>query len=218
MRYRWCVPVGLFLGVLGFAPPSGALSTTLQNPAFGTANDTDGNGTFDSLTTTGTGFIGTRRFDGLVIDRGLLEFDLSGIPSSATIESVSFAFRIVLTGSGSQGVDVVGYSGDGAVAIGDATVAGTLLGNYDAGPLGLGFHSLDLGTAFLQALVGTGASLGLRLQADADGVNTAIGSPEFGDEEPKVVVTFSLPEPGAAISLLAGAIWIWSNAGPSRRR
>ena len=88
----------------------------------GYANDTGLDGSFETLDTTATS-VNTRRSSSSVGEnRGLLEFDISGISPTATVLSATFRFYAwMINGVGDPVFDVYGYSGNGAISLADAT-------------------------------------------------------------------------------------------------
>lgn len=129
--------------------------------------------------------------------RGMFEFDIRPVPLLASVESVSFQFRTVSFTTNTTEVEIFGYAGDGLLTVEDATRPGTLLTTYD--PNAVGIQTVDLGPAFLQSLLGTSDSLGLRLQGALPPVNMNIAGFESGAaSSPQLIVEFSIA-PTAAV-------------------
>ena len=63
-------------------------------------------------------------------DRTVLEFDVSDIPDDAQINFAEFSIRMSSFISDSSNIDIIGYSGDGAVTTTDAEVPGQFLATF----------------------------------------------------------------------------------------
>lgn len=89
--------------------------------------------------------------------RSAIEFDLSGIDSGATINSANLFLRDY--GSSRDGVlNIWAYSGDGVIAVEDASMTGNLVGTVTiVDAEGTQDFNTDV-TAFIQSLVDSGAS------------------------------------------------------------
>ncbi len=196
-----------------------ATSSTIDVSVNGTVRDTNGDGTFDVLSS-----VLDNQLYGLVVrkvtdpgflmeDRTLLEFNISTFALGDTINLLSFHFQEAVSSSFSDNVNVFAYSANGSLGIADATIGGTLLGSYNPTTLGLGEHSLSLDSSFLQSLIGTSNFLGLRLQSSGGFVNTSLNSMEqaaqaalsgFSIISPHLDVD-STPVPEPATMLLLGS-------------
>ncbi len=201
----------LACGVLSPAVEAGSLTFTATSNGY--AESPNGNGDYTSLASDPAGNLVVRQFPGAVQDVALMTFDLSSLPANATITGVAFEFyESVETGNSGTVVGIDGYSTtSSAVMLGDATAAGTQLGQYDNVSLGVGVHSVSLSSSDLLGLVSSGGLVGIRLQGVQDNVNTAIssiyaGTHFAGQIPPQLVVTFSVPEPSAAMMLGTSAV------------
>jgi hypothetical protein len=96
--------------------------------------------------------------------RGILEFDVSGIPSGATIHSALLTLQISgMSGTAPVSIDFVAFNGNGTVESADAVQSGANIGQLTV-PLGI--ESLKstpviLDTAILQSLVESGDYVGI---------------------------------------------------------
>ena len=184
---------------------------TLSPAADGFAADPEADGIFNSVATTGPTIPIRLLLTSEV--RGLLEFDISPIPSFATIESVALQFSILEVTSNTTEVAIYGYSGDGLLTVQDATRSATQVALYDPDALGLGVRTVNLDTGFFQSSLGTSDFLGLRLQGTAFPVNTSIAASESGlVGAPQLLVGFTadtatpIPEPSSLALLGIGVI------------
>jgi hypothetical protein len=187
---------------------------TIGDYSDGYAESPTGNGTYSVLNTSAADLV-IRQFTGTVEDRGLANFNLSGLPANAVITSVSLKFdNVVITSNPSRTVDILGFNTSGGVTLADATASASALGSYDSFALGLGNQTVSLSTATFESLFKNSTIVGLRLQGDAETVNTAIDSRRTTDEAPKLVVNFTnTPEPATLTqalvftALLGGCAW-----------
>jgi hypothetical protein len=214
---------GLALGLIlvfaiatcGLVPNRAVASQiTVADYSDGYAESPTGNGTYSVLNTSAADLV-IRQFTGTVEDRGLANFNLSGLPANAVITSVSLKFdNVVITGNPDRTVDILGFNTSGGVTLADATASGSALGSYDSFALGLGNQTVSLSAATVQSLFKNSSILGLRLQGDGETVNTAIDSRRTTDEAPKLVINFTTtPEPATLTqalvftALLGGCAW-----------
>jgi PKD repeat protein len=159
--------------ILDDDPTTGTLSVTAT--AFGYATDAGANGSFEALAGGNQDSIPVARTGGQVERRGLFEFDVRPVVEGA----VTYALLTLSPGpTPAAAVVAVGYAGDGALDLADATRAATDLAAFQhAGPADR--RTLILDRAAVLALTGGSAWLGIRLQPTADGsvtVGTPIGS------------------------------------------
>jgi hypothetical protein len=215
---------GLALGlILAFAiatcglVPNRAVAgqMTIADYSDGYAESPTGNGTYSVLNTSGVDLV-IRQFTGLFEDRGLANFNLSGLPANAVITSASLKFVTgAFTSNPGRIVDILGFNTSGGVTLADATASASALGSYNSFALGLGNQTVSLSAATLQSLFHNSSIVGLRLQGDAETVNTEISSRRFpGNQTPELVVNFtSTPEPATFTqaliftALLGGCAW-----------
>lgn len=122
--------------------------------------------------------------------RAAIEYPLTGIPANAAISSA--AFNYTESDDANNGVQVVGYSGDGTVNFADMTRSGTLLsGSLTNGVREFGNQTLDV-TSHVQSLYASNAShLGLLLVP-------TVGTPQGSFTQyirGTLQVTYVVPEP-----------------------
>jgi hypothetical protein len=171
--------------------------------ADGYAESPTGNGTYSVLNTSAADLV-IRQFTGTVEDRALANFNLSVLPANAVITSVGLKFdNVVITGNPSRTVDILGFNTSGGVTLAGATATASALGSYDSFALGLGNQTVALSAATFQSLFDSSNIVGLRLQGDAETVNTAIASSRFPNETPELVINYTVtPEPAALTQAL----------------
>ena len=198
----------LAAGAWGLAPSRAAADMlTVTDYADAYAEAPNSGGPYNVLVGNGNDLV-IRQFAASTSDVALAKFDLSALPTNATITGVQFQFdSVVITGNTGRVVDVLGFTTSGGVTLADATVAASALGSYDNFALGLGVHTINLSLATFQALLNSSHVLGLRLQGDVESVNTAITSLRSGalGPPPQLTITFTaVPEPAAVVQVLVG--------------
>ena len=140
---------------------------TLQPVDDGHARDADQDGlVFEQLTLTSTQITtqAASSSGSFGEARGILEFDVSSIPSGATIQSAVLTLDIGgSSGTTPMDVDFFAYAGNGSVESNDATQPGTPIGQLTTTPgiEGLKSTPVILDTSVLQSLVETGDFLGI---------------------------------------------------------
>ncbi len=180
----------------------------------GYAESPTGNGTYSVLNTSAAD-LAVRQFTGTVEDRALANFNLSALPTNAVITSASLKFdNVSFTSNPGRTVDILGFNTSGAVSLAGATATASALGSYDSFALGLGNQTVALSASTLQSLFQSSNIVGLRLQGDAETVNTAIASSRFPNETPELVINYTVtPEPAtltlALISIAFGGCAWW---------
>jgi hypothetical protein len=204
-----------FAIVTGSLAPNRAVADQVFITDFsdGYAESPTENGTYSVLNTSAADLV-IRQFTGTVEDRALANFNLSALPTNAVITSASLKFdNVAFTSNTGRTVDILGFSTSGGVTLADATATASALGSYDSFALGLGNQTVALSAATLQSLFASSNIVGLRLQGDAETVNTAIASSRFPNETPELVLNYTVtPEPAtwtlALISIaLGGCAW-----------
>ena len=156
----------------------------------------DGFDVSDTVNSAGTGMLVQ---GGTNPSRGVLEFDLSNLPTNRVLKNAWLFFSTsALVGGATVSVplDIYGYSGNGTIETGDAAL-GTKIGtrpiNNADGSNQLKVHSAPLDAAFVRGLIGTG-KLGLVFRNDgtSDGVviNTSEASVSAG-QKPYLALQFS---------------------------
>jgi hypothetical protein len=185
---------------------AGTLSYTATSDAY--AESPTGNGTYSVLNSNPAGDLVIRQIAGVVQDVALMSFDLSSLPTNATITGVSFNFyEQVETTNVGRDVNIEGFGGSVPLTLGDATASATVLGQYDNVALGTGNQSLSLSLSAFQGLLTSGSALKIRLQGTQDGTNTGIaslGESGFFISPQLVITTASVPEP-SFLAMIAGA-------------
>ena len=110
-------------------------------------------GTFDSFTIPNLGSVNN---NGWTSFRTAVEFSLSGLPATATINSATLSVAIANV-EGTRSVQVHGFAGDGAVGLGDLAHDG-LIGSVTLQPVGGQVFTVDA-TAFVAQLVASRSSV-----------------------------------------------------------
>lgn len=131
------------------------------------------------------------RFDAFD-DRGVLEFDLSGVAEDTKIKSASLKLQVSGSGSNSTGqiseVVLHGYRGDAALADSDATNLGRIVGGSLTNG---GEQSILLDTEFVQELLDDGSDLGILMLPGNNAISTSFSAREFLDQFPDFPNTIS---------------------------
>lgn len=198
--------LGLSILWVSFAWSSRSLADILVlAPAVdGTILDVTGDGVFDSTNATATSMT-VRNFPGSVIDRAVMEFNISSIPTNATINSAVLTLTNIGIANAPLTIGFVGYSGDGNLTVSDGSIAGQTLLSVQYTTLST--LQIDLGTSFLQSRLGQTNFMGLRLQDAAASANIQFATSESSltAQRPSLLVNFTaVPEP-TCLGLLLGA-------------
>ena len=139
-------------------------AVTLTASVDGYARDANRDNVFTALETAGSNLL-VRSTTGTNtgFERSMLEFDLSQISTALTVNSATLVINVSqLTKSGTTfpSVDVYGYTGNGAIELTDASVAGTFIGHTSV--TATGQLRIDLDANFIRSQ--GGGFLGIRLQ------------------------------------------------------
>jgi hypothetical protein len=196
------------IGLIAFVAISLAAHSAKANDFVATQNalaeDTTGSGVFTSVAAPAFGFdLSIRRFNGVLEERTLLEFDPRSI-AGQTVSAAQFKFNESGVANSNTRVDILGFMDNGAIDLADATATAVLLGSYDPVALGLGAHSVTLNASSLQSLITASQFVELRLQG-IDGTNTQLGK-LGGSFLPVPTLSVTVPEPGCAGLLTAAAM------------
>ncbi|HVK11272.1 MAG TPA: Calx-beta domain-containing protein, partial [Gemmataceae bacterium] len=164
-------------------PTSGTLSVTAT--AFGYADDAGANGSFETLAGLDEDSIPVARTPGQFERRSLFEFDVRPVVEG----QVTYALLTLSLGpTQAADVAVVGYAGNGALELADATRAATDLAAFQhVGSAGR--RTLILDRATVLALTGGSDWLGIRLQPGAAAGSVTVGTP-FGAVSRAPALTF----------------------------
>jgi hypothetical protein len=173
-----------------------AVTTTLNALADGNING----GAVNSLYSPGIYGLVVNAFNGGT--KPVIDFNLSSIPTHATITSVQFNFDETSHANANSTVSILDYGRGGAITAADATAAATQIGSYNATTVGLGLQSINLNSAAdssIQSLLGGSLDLGVRLEAGSNETNTSMGAIEQSSAyvPPALQVTYSVPEPAS---------------------
>ena len=142
-------------GVTSFAPT-----------ADGDATDTDQDLTVFEDLRVGLNSLRIRGYQTEAIgeSRGILEYDLSSLASTAVIQSAVLTLDVDgSAGTTNLDIDVFAYSGDGQIDVADANQTSLQVGQFatDLGILGLRGYPIALDTASVQTIVDSGDYLGM---------------------------------------------------------
>ena len=143
-------------------------------------------GVFDSFTPANLGSVNNNGYTSL---RTAFEFSLASIPPNATIDAAVVTVRLY-NDPGISSLQLHGYSGDGAVALGDFARDGPVA-TFSAGTWGQ-FFQLDVST-FIAGLITTGspyAGFNVREQP-ANGSNATVMGLDVTAWRPVLTVTYS---------------------------
>lgn len=216
----------LLIATLPLASVAGAIPFRLQAVADGEIQDSglDGFDTIDPLHSRSS--FNACSFGCTVpsLSRAVFEFDLDALPAGVSTGSIQLGLRLVTSQSGGNGFEVYGYSGDGALGLGDALETGTLLAVVDpfVVPQELRFDVADFVNGFLGAstqYVGflikgqneTTFGAPFLVQGDAKEFIDTSDNPTTPNDYPSLF--FDVPEPGTGILILLGL----GTAGLGRR-
>jgi hypothetical protein len=203
------------LGRGGSGGPAPTLSYTADVPTTGTLSTRAmvdariNNGVLeegsDVITTQELGFASIQR-------RGILEFNLAGLPAGAVITSASLKFDVagITSGSTDGGPDplVYGYNGNGVAGVTDGSQTGNLIAT---GPevTNLGDYAIAMDPSKVQALRGSNSIVGLLIGGSADGNQFGFYTSDstFAGNNPVTLdVTYAVPEPASMAALLVGGL------------
>jgi hypothetical protein len=150
-----------------------------------------------------------------------LEFDISSIPSGATISSAGLRLRDAL-GSGTESLQLYGYQGNGTITDGDMS-AGSLLFNFAPSTNPTSYNV----TSFIQSLVNgttSWAGFNIRFPSAYNPLTPMISESEIFDNNfelypPQLTVEYTVvPEPSTWIIFGLGLVVAIGWRGRSLRR
>jgi hypothetical protein len=155
--------------------------------------------------------------------RGILEFNLGGLPDGATITSAALKFDVNLytsdTSTGGPEPRVFGYNGNGAASAADGT-AGSLIATGNE-VTGLDAYTINLNPATVAGLMGSNDIVGFAILPSLDGKQFGFYTSEstFAGSVPVTLdVTYAVPEPTSlGAILLAGAGLLARRRAANRR-
>ena len=191
--------------------------------------DGDVDGTFEELRLINPFGLQTTAFDQGVNDaevRGVVEYDLSAVPTDRALLGAYFVASITATGTPNGftelSMDLLGYDGDGQVTFDDITAPTVKIGTFVL-PVPVAdwtvryTAALDLG--FVSTAVKSGGFLGLMTRSEFETGSISVGSLESYplDRETALRLVF-VPEPASwalsVFAVLVGACWL--RRGPSK--
>lgn len=204
---RWLIPTAVAIWVLfGFGISITQAGMVNINPVYdGVVQDTNYDGTFDTLNTTAD-VLDLRNFNNpgsiTINSRAIAKYSLSSVPGNAIIDSANFVFGISGYTNGTT-VSLSGYSTRSSISLSDATLSASTLGSYEPALLGLGTHSISLNSSVIQPLLPTCDLLGVRLSPSLGG-NTGVYSTEaatsYGMQAPQLQISYHVPPPPGIIT------------------
>jgi hypothetical protein len=149
---------------------------TLQPVDDGHARDTDQDGViFEELQLTWHSFTTQAASSSFGESRGILEFDVSSIPSGAILQSAVLTLDVTgQSGTTPLDLDIFAYSGNSSVEVGDATQTASAIGQLTTTPGIEGLKSIPvvLDTTLLQSLVDSGDFVGFVIKVAPDFADT----------------------------------------------
>jgi hypothetical protein len=196
LKNIWLVFLAGAALAFGFDAP--AVAAQAQLLPVGDAGASSPDGVNWVLTDGGIG-INTQYLPQFDVDRrGVLEFDISPIPTNAVLTAAALGLDVTEM-TQSPGIypvlRICGYAGDGALSPGDAARIDVLIGQSDpvteCAPI-----TISLDAAFVESLLGQTSYLGLVAWGSANGKQAGFATTEgadFGYQPPLLTLSYSLP-------------------------
>jgi hypothetical protein len=166
--------VGADTGIYVLTPEIDAEFLQVDATATGYAADNPRDGAFDTLTAN-TLLAFSRS---TVLDRGIIEFDVSAIPTGQWVQGTSLRLRSVSSTLNQPRLDIYGYAGNGVVELADADRVERLVGA--AVPVDPATNELTLEGPLLDCFLGDLAYDGNSASDWAGFVVTIAGEPTSG--------------------------------------
>jgi hypothetical protein len=194
--------------LLSFLTPSQAAATVVELSYTVAATATDDgpqDGVFDAFAPFNFGSVNN---NGYTSFRTALEFDISAVPAGSVINAATLTIVVGFV-EGTRQIALNGYSGSGAISLGDFSLNG-LVGNATLNPPGPQTVIFDA-TVFLESLLTSGeAFAGFNVREDpANPSNFTVFN--VLDYEPRLSIDFvaqAVPEPSPVSLLGAGLLAI----------
>ncbi len=196
----------LILACLVLAGDAFAATTVLVPVADGELSDDPRDGVFDSVDASDLAIdIESITIGQNVLRRGALEFDLSSIPTGASVTSATLRMRVFGGGTAPSRLDVHGYVADATIDLTDADASATLAGQlfYSSVPT---IVVVDV-TGYVESLISRGvATLGLGLRTDESSANSRIrvGASELASDPPELEIEWDASGPA-----VPAHVWRW---------
>ena len=188
----------------GSASASGStlVLDSFTSSIFGGFSSTNSGATWSSYPSTQTGVNDFYQY------RWAFELPLSALPTDATVTSAILQLRTSREDMAGQ-TAVVGYSGDGAVTIGDADVVGPQVLFTPADP---GYNSVDV-TAMITVGARSAGYVGFSLRQSPSGsTDCSWDSPENGNQ-PILTIAYTTPDPTTTTSAPSTTTTIVASGG-----
>ena len=188
----------------GSASASGStlVLDSFTSSIFGGFSSTNSGATWSSYPSTQTGVNDGYQY------RWAFELPLSALPTDATVTSAILQLRTSREDMAGQ-TAVVGYSGDGAVTIGDADVVGPQVLFTPADP---GYNSVDV-TAMITVGARSAGYVGFSLRQSPSGsTGCSWDSPENGNQ-PILTIAYTTPDPTTTTSAPSTTTTIVASGG-----
>lgn len=171
--------------------------TNLSSLKDGRILDSEGDGIFDTVTTSPTS-LSVRNFS-VLKEISISNFNVDAATGMAA-QSAQLGINIRGIANNTSQVDIYGFNDDLAVDLNDASLPAVLLASYNPTALGLGDHLISLDASSLNPLIKDGGPLSLRFSSGEYAANTQLDSLYFGGPtlELDLVVAEVEPEPPVA--------------------
>jgi hypothetical protein len=137
--------------------------------------------------------------------RGIIEFDLAAIPTTATLSNATIQFYVSSLTSNSNGDYpqplIYGYAGNALADASDATRTATLLATAP-NVTGTGLFTINLNAAQIQSLRAQSPYLGIMVRGSENGQQFGFDTREGFGGAPTLNFDYAIPEPATMMMLI----------------